>query len=205
MRVLLRIASLALTFAATAVTADERHPARRYDVQSIALVRSMIVADAPAPADVVDLKFGEFFKMPAGRYGLEPTERLAGLDGQRVRMVGYVVGQDTPSPGRFILAPFRLTLATAADGPADDLPPATVWVELPTGFQRADLPPVPVPVAVTGTLSVGPAPEQHGRVSFVRIAMDADDPRLPDSVDGATPAEGAVVAEATTSNTEREE
>lgn len=205
MRVLWRLAGWFPALVATSVAADDGHAARRYDAQSIALARSMIVADAPAPAGVVDLKFGEFFKMPAGRYGLEPTERLTGLDGERVRMVGYVVGQDTPSPGRFILAPFRLTLATAADGPADDLPPATAWVGLPAAFQRADLPPVPVPVVVIGTLRVGPAPEQHGRVSFVRIEMDADDPRLPDSVDGVTPAEGAVVAEAKTSNTDREQ
>jgi len=164
----------------------------------------MIVTDERPPEGIVDLKFGEFFKTPAGRYGIEPTERLVALAGKRVRMAGYIVGQDTPSPGRFILAPFRLTLATAADGPADDLPPTTVWVALPSSLQSADLPPVPVPVAVSGILSVGSAQEEHGRVSFVRITMEADDPRLLDSADAATPADGAAVAQATTSNTDKE-
>ena len=204
MRSLLILVGCTLALVATSVTADGVHASRKYDMQSIALAKSIMVTEAPSADDVADLKFEEFFETPAGRYGLEPTERLMSLAGQRVRMVGYIVGQDTPSPGRFVLAPFRLKLATAADGPADDLPPATVWVELPAGLEHSDLPPVLFPVLITGTLSVGPAGEDHGRVSFVRIAMDADDPRLQESQGRAAPAGSAVVAGANNVETNTE-
>ena len=69
----------------------------------------------PLPAGVAELHFSEFFRLPAGPLGLEFTERLKSLDGRRVRIVGYVVGSDVPSPGRFILSPYRIMLATAAD------------------------------------------------------------------------------------------
>src|SRR5689334_5693118 len=38
----------------------------------------------PLPAGVTELKFGEFFVRPVGPRGLELTDKLLGLDGQRV-------------------------------------------------------------------------------------------------------------------------
>ena len=163
------------------------HGARApYDLRSIALAQRLALKATPEAStaanvsapDVVELRFAEFFRAPAGALGLEFTDRLRALDGKRVRIVGYVVGQDKPSPGRFILAPFRVQLSTVADGPADDLPPAHVHVALPASYANSDLPPIPVPIVVQGTLHLGAQPEADERVSWVRIDFDPDDPRL---------------------------
>src|ERR1041384_7427893 len=56
----------------------------------------------PTPADVTDVKFNEFFVTPVGSVGLAPTEKLRALNAQRVRMLGYMVRQDSPPPGGFL-------------------------------------------------------------------------------------------------------
>lgn len=151
-----------------------------YGAESVDLVARLAVEGEPPPlpVGVTELHFAEFFRMPAGRLGLEFTERLKSLDGRRVRILGYVVGNDVPSPGRFILSPYRITLATAADGPADDLPPAHAYVALPSTHAALDLPPLPLPVMIEGTLRLGAQQEADSRVSWVRIEMDPADPRL---------------------------
>jgi hypothetical protein len=189
-RIPLRAAVCLLAVLATAAV-HAHSPSRPYDIRSIALARRLVLPDTPGPAapDVAELRFADFHRTPSGPLGLEFTDRLRSLDGHRVRIVGYVVGQDTPSPGRFILAPFPVTLATAADGPADDLPPAHVYVALPPSHAAVDLPPVPVPVVVQGILHLGPQPEADSRVSWVRIELDPNDERLraPDADAEAAP------------------
>ena len=181
MRLLFCIAASAVVFSLLAPVPARAHSARGpYGAESVDLVARLAVEGEPPPlpAGVAELQFGEFFRMPAGPLGLEFTERLKSLDGRRVRIVGYVVGNDVPSPGRFILSPYRITLATAADGPADDLPPAHAYVALPSTHAALDLPPLPLPVMVEGTLRLGAQQEADSRVSWVRIEMDPADPRL---------------------------
>ncbi|MCZ8131966.1 MAG: hypothetical protein O9284_11815 [Steroidobacteraceae bacterium] len=175
-------AALALVAATTVFLLLTAHTGGRiYDLASIALARRLALAGelAPPHPGTEPLAFADFHVRPAGPAGLEFTPRLRALDGRRVRLVGYVVGQDTPSPGRFIVAPVPVTLATRADGPADDLPPAHAYVQLPPAYARHDLPPLPVPVVLEGRLELGPRDEAHGRVSWVRLELDPDDPRLP--------------------------
>ena len=53
--------------------------------------------ELPAPpAGVAILKFGEFFQMPVGPLGLEPSEKLLALNGKRIRLVGYMVREENP-------------------------------------------------------------------------------------------------------------
>src|SRR5438067_1692524 len=59
----------------------------------------------PLPAGITELKFSEFFVSPVGDRGLELTERLRGLDGERVRLLGYMVRQEAATPGKLLLAP----------------------------------------------------------------------------------------------------
>lgn len=156
------------------------HAPRQFDARSLDLAKRLAMTEKlpPAPANVHDLRFLDFYRLPAGRYGLEFTDKLEGLDRKTVRIVGYVIGQDTPSPGRFILSPIKVTMAAAADGPAHDLPPAVVFVTMPPGFESVDLPALPVPVVVQGTLRVGRHIAMDGQVSWVRIELDPADPRI---------------------------
>lgn len=127
----------------------------------------------PAPEGVRDLKFSEFFRSPAGPLGLEPTEKLLSLAGQRVRILGFMVRQTKPSPGVAILAPFALATNEFEYGLADDFPPNVVFVEVPR-FADLAVPHTPGPLLLTGTLELGRREEADGRVSLVRLRLDPD-------------------------------
>lgn len=143
---------------------------------ALALCGSAIGAErsslpAPPPG-VTDLRFGEFFRLPVGRTGLEPSERLTGLSGQRVRLLGYVVGEEQPTPGVFMLTANPVTLAEVDDGPADDLPPATLFVHLaPVDADKVVAHRTGL-LVISGVLDVGRQEEPNGRVSFVRLRLD---------------------------------
>ncbi|MGZ3238104.1 MAG: hypothetical protein ACXU8A_12085, partial [Burkholderiaceae bacterium] len=82
------------------------------------------------PTDVTDLKFREFFKMPIGPRGLEPSAKLIDLSDKRVRLIGYMVRQETPTAGFFILAPLPIALGDEDESLSDDLPASTVFVHV---------------------------------------------------------------------------
>ena len=89
----------------------------------------------PLPPDVIDLRFNEFFKMPVGSFGLEPTKKLISLQGKKVRLLGYMTREEQPAPGVFILASLPVQGAEVADGPADDLPPTATFVHVAVNDQ----------------------------------------------------------------------
>ncbi len=125
----------------------------------------------PLPAGVAALEFSDFFVRPVGPRGLELTEKLLSLDGKRVRLLGYMVQQEEPRPGTFLLCE-RPLLIDEHEGGYADLPPAHVRVLVPTAADRV-LPHTPRPLLLTGTLSVGNRREPDGSVSLVRLTLDA--------------------------------
>ena len=125
----------------------------------------------PPPPGVTDLKFRELFKLPIGPQGLEPTEKLLGLEGKPVRLVGYMVRQEEPTPGVFIFSPLPVSLGDQDEALADDLPASTIFVHIEAdGAQVA--PYIPGLLRLTGILSVGNREEADGRVSSVRLRLD---------------------------------
>jgi hypothetical protein len=126
----------------------------------------------PTAAGVADLKFRDFFRLPVGPRGLEPSERLLALDGKRVRLIGYMADREEPAAGFLILAPLPVSIAEVEDGPADDMPASVAYVHL-DGFADRTLPYMPGLLQFTGTLSVGAREEADGRVSTVRLQLDA--------------------------------
>jgi len=54
--------------------------------------------------------------MPVGPRGLEPTDKLLRLRDQRVRVQGYMVREEEPLPGLFLLTSMPVALAELADG-----------------------------------------------------------------------------------------
>jgi hypothetical protein len=129
------------------------------------------------PAGVTDLKFREFFRLPIGPRGLEPSQKLLALDGKRVRLIGYMTDREEPAAGFLILAPLPVSIAEAEDGPADDMPASVAYVHLDS-YSEQVLPYVPGLLAFTGTLSVGAREEADGRVSTVRLLLDGDASRV---------------------------
>lgn len=126
----------------------------------------------PPPAGIADLKFGEFFQMPVGPRGLEPTEKLMALHGHRVRLVGYMVREEEPTAGRFLLSPLPVSLGDEDESLSDDLPPTTIYIHL-QGVKARSVPYIGGLVKLTGILEVGAQEEGDGRVSSVRLLLDA--------------------------------
>ena len=120
-----------------------------------------------------DLVFSEFYVMPIGPRGLQPTNKLLGLRDKRVRLVGYMVREEKPLTGVFMLAPHAVQLAEVADGPADDLPATTVFVHLPSEQQQRLIAYRPGSLEVTGTLELGAQTERNQRVSYTRLRLDS--------------------------------
>ena len=126
---------------------------------------------------VTELRFRDFFRLPVGPTGLDISDTLRQADGQTVRLVGYMVQQENPVPGRFMLAPRPVQMSEHADGEADDLPPAMVMVYLDQAQRDWAVPHIRGLVSVSGRLSVSRVEELDGRVSWVRLQLDPDSVR----------------------------
>ena len=124
------------------------------------------VSDAPI------LGFRDFFKLPIGPRGLEPTDRLLRLRDQRVHVQGYMVKEEEPLPGLFMLTPTPVAMAELADGPADYLPAATLFVHLAGENEQKIIGYRPGIWTLSGILRLGAQHEPNGRVSYVRLLLD---------------------------------
>ena len=123
---------------------------------------------------VPELRLTEFFRPVKSAVGLAMTDKLLAANGQTVRLVGYMVQQERAQPGRFILSPRPVVMSEHADGQADDLPPATVFVRLDASQQDWAVAHARGLVEVTGTLDVGRQEERDGRVSWFRLQLDSE-------------------------------
>jgi hypothetical protein len=132
---------------------------------------------APRPG-VTDLKFGELFQMPVGPKGLEASDKLKSLVGQRVRMVGYAANAEAPTPGMFILSPLPVALGDEDEKLVDDLPPTAVFVRLSAKYASKAVPNLAGLVVLEGRLELGAQEEADGHVSTTRLVLDDKTSRL---------------------------
>ncbi len=137
-------------------------------------------AQSPAPdsAAPTPLRLTELFEQPVGRHGLSPSPALRAAHGQRVQLRGYMVAQERPQPGRFMLAARPVALSEHADGDADDLPPHWVLVLLAPAQAGLVVPQRHAPLTLVGTLHYGRQESSDGRVSWLRLQLDADATRV---------------------------
>ena len=120
---------------------------------------------------VTNLRFQDFFKAPIGPRGVEFGDTLRHADGLQVRLAGYMVQQESPEPGRFLLAPRPVQMSEHADGEADDLPVSTVWVHLDPAQKDWTVAYVRGQVVLNGVLSVSRNEEAGGRISWIRLQL----------------------------------
>ena len=161
---------LAVAHASTSETARAHRDAAKTRVPAALAVRKDL---GPPPAGVTELKFREVFKLPVGPKGLEPTDKLSALDGKRVRLVGYMVRQDPPPKGTFLLAPLPVQIGDEDESLADDLPPTALRVDLGKSRDLA-VPLLTGLIQVTGTLHVGMrADPATGRSTPAQLVLDA--------------------------------
>jgi hypothetical protein len=124
------------------------------------------------PKDVTDLKFGEMFALPVGPRGLEPSAKLRELDGQRVRLVGYMVHGDVTSSRSFLLSPLPVTAGDEDESLADDIPASAVLVRV-SDDKAAQLPNLAGLIRLTGVLHVGTTSDDaSGRNAAASLDLD---------------------------------
>jgi hypothetical protein len=124
----------------------------------------------PLPEGVTELGFDEFYKMPVGDRGLEPTGKLLSLNGKRVRIVGYMAEMQLRGNRQMIFAPVPLKAQPLEYGQADDIPAAHVLVRVP-GNASERVPFTPGLMLLTGKLTVG-GRSLDGENAFVRLLLD---------------------------------
>ena len=143
-----------------------------FRLAAAALILSLAtVAQAQSP-EPVPIGFGSFFRQPIGPRGLELSDALHEADGRRVRLVGYMVAQERPLPGRFLFTPRPVRMSEDADGDADDLPPSTVSVLLDGSQSDRIVAHQEGPLSLVGRLAVGRTEDDAGRVSWFRLLLD---------------------------------
>jgi hypothetical protein len=122
----------------------------------------------PLPAGVEELNFKDFYKMPVGPLGLEPTDKLKSLDGKRVRIVGFMAEIKLDDRRQMIFSTVPLKPQPEEYGVADEIPATHILVTVP-GDADQEIRFTPGPMLLTGVLSVG---TQGGETSYVRMQLD---------------------------------
>ena len=131
-------------------------------------------------AAIRKLRFSDFFKLPVGPRGPEMSTSLLEARGQTVQLTGYMVQQERPLPGEFLLTPRPVQMSEHADGEADDLPIATARVLLDSSQADRLVPHQRGLVQLQGVLSAQRQVGPDGRVSWVQLQLAADAARAMD-------------------------
>lgn len=170
-----RTATIAVSwlFAWIALSVSAHSPAASMQARNVPVALAVRNQLGPPANGVLDLKFRDLFKLPVGPRGLEPSDTLRAADGKTVRIIGFMVQQDPPIRGGFLLSPLPVAAGEADEGLADDLPPTLIFVEL--GNDSAlPIPPLHGLLQISGTLHLGAREEASDqRISFVQIIPDA--------------------------------
>ena len=145
--------------------------------------QTALVAEQPK---AVGIRFKDFFKMPIGPRGLEPSDTLRRADGRLVTLTGFMVQQETPEVGHFMLTARPVHMSEHADGDADDLPPATVLVNLDPAQRHWVVAQARGVVSLTGVLALGRHEGPRGRIVWLQLQLG------PDAVRGMNPLEQAL-------------
>lgn len=122
----------------------------------------------------VNLAFKDFFQFPIGSNGLVYSHQLLDSNHKRVRLSGYMVQQEQKTPGLFLLSPRPIVMNQHADGPADDLPASTVFVELSPEQSNRIVAYARGVIEVNGVLNLGRKEHSDGMVSWIRIELDSN-------------------------------
>jgi len=157
-------------------TRSSSHPRRSLPLLAVlvlAAVGASVRAEETTSDPTTALSFADFFE--AGSPRLVPSARLLGLNGRRVRLLGFMVRIESPRPGSFYLCP-RPTFVDEEGGGTADLPPEAVAVTVP-GAEARVVRYAPGRIEVTGLLDVGYHEGGAGAVSWIRLTADVPSDR----------------------------
>ena len=136
----------------------------------IAAVALMALHNAHA-VEPTWLNFGDLLRHPIGPQGLEISTNAKSLQGQRVRLRGFMVKSEEDAIGEFYLAPVPLQMSEHADGPANDLPASAVLVKLDPSQANWAVSHHAGALVLEGTLLVGRHEDAKGTVSWFQLQL----------------------------------
>jgi hypothetical protein len=120
------------------------------------------------------LELQAFFKLPIGPKGLEVTQKVLDASGHLVRLTGFMVKNEMPLQGAFMLAPRPIQLSEHADGDANDLPASVCWVYLDNSQKNWLVPHIPGPVTVEGHFTLKRVEAPDGSISWFHLQLAPD-------------------------------
>ena len=117
------------------------------------------------------LNFGDLILHPIGPQGLEISPIAKSVQGQSVRLRGYMVKSEENAIGQFYFAPVPLQMSEHADGPANDLPASAVLVRLDPSQANWVISHKIGGLVLEGTLQVGRHEDPQGTVSWFQLHL----------------------------------
>ena len=138
---------------------------RRVLVGTLLVLTVLFFTSKLTIAQAESLSFDEMYAS-ASAYGYTYTDKLLGLAGKKVTMVGYMAPPLKPTINFFVLTAVPMSVCPFCSTDAD-WPDNIIVVKLPSAVTAL---PYDSPVSVTGTLEVGSeVDEETGFISPVRI------------------------------------
>lgn len=134
-------------------------------------VRSQVRMDVEK---VTTIRFQSFFKLPIGPKGLEVSEEVLNASGQKIRLTGYMVKNELPTQGVFMLSPRPIQLSEHADGDANDLPAAVCLVYLDEHQKNWIVPHIAGPLTVEGQFAFKRIEASDGSVAWFHLYLAPD-------------------------------
>jgi len=136
------------------------------------LAISALLASPHAYAtDLSLLSFADLLQHPIGPQGLEIAPSAKKMQGQNVRLRGYMVKSEEDAIGQFYFAPVPLQMSEHADGPANDLPASAVLVKLDPSQSNWAVTHKAGQLVLEGTLLVGRQEDAQGTVSWFQLQL----------------------------------
>jgi hypothetical protein len=117
------------------------------------------------------LNFGDLLQHPIGPQGIEISPNAQALQGQSVRLRGYMVKSEEAAIGQFYFAPVPLQMSEHADGPANDLPASAVLVKLDPSQANWAVSHKAGALVLEGTLQVERHEDTQGTVSWFQLQL----------------------------------
>ena len=117
------------------------------------------------------LNFGDLLQHPIGPQGIEISPNAQALQGQSVRLRGYMVKSEEAAIGQFYFAPVPLQMSEHADGPANDLPASAVLVKLDPSQANWAVSHKAGALVLEGTLQVERHEDTRGTVSWFQLQL----------------------------------
>lgn len=122
-------------------------------------------------AEPIQLSFDDLLHRPIGALGIDIGSSAKKVQGQKIRIRGFMVKSEENLFGQFYLTSLPIQMSEHADGPANDLPASAVLVRLDPSQSTWVVAHQPGPIVLEGILSIGRYEDALGNVSWFQLQL----------------------------------